>query len=314
MRVPKVTLSRAGWALGCVAAFLAGRVSSDLSTPESPPTTIAVVAPAPSVAMDVTATTKLRKRTQQAGSSSNRSEPEVEAAEITGSQVMRWLSENAYGLPPSYMALIVDSWSLKDASAAEAWLNDSGNNAYKALAGAITEGDREWLDANKGSPLHDFYVLGFLSKATRHGDLNFTGTLSWIETLEDPTRKAEAWSDAGYKFLLKEPELIDELLASSDLPSLQKDQVRSNWGKKLTAHSQRNAQNIVSVYGAALAAGATFDDTSSPEAIISQLIQGVNGSGTFLDSEFKISGGQDVYDAAEFIELSGSGTLTYDPN
>ena len=88
--------------------------------------------------------------------------------------------------------------------------------------------------------------------------------------------------------------------------------------KAQTASDQRNAQNVVSIYGAALAAGATFTGTSAT-TLIDELEDGKNGSGTFADSQFKISEIDDtdvqprvvtfmIYDSAPDPD-----TLTYNP-
>ena len=58
--------------------------------------------------------------------------------------------------------------------------------------------------------------------------------------------------------------------------------------KAEVASDQRNAQNIVSVYGASLAAGASYTSTAL-SGVINELETGVPGTGTFADSVFKIS-------------------------
>lgn len=88
--------------------------------------------------------------------------------------------------------------------------------------------------------------------------------------------------------------------------------------KAQIASDQRNAQNIVSVYGASLSAGATYSATTLTE-VISALEAGVNGSGTFADSEFKISTIDDAVTQPRvetYIQFDGATTppsLSYNP-
>ena len=87
--------------------------------------------------------------------------------------------------------------------------------------------------------------------------------------------------------------------------------------KAETASDQRNAQNVVSLYGAALAAGATFDD-SSLGTVIADLETGQNGTGVFADSGFKISPLDAVIQprVEGYITFDGTpdpATLTYNP-
>ena len=88
--------------------------------------------------------------------------------------------------------------------------------------------------------------------------------------------------------------------------------------KAQTASDQRNAQNIVSVYGASLAAGATYTATTVT-AIIDELEGGKSGSGNFSDSVFKISEIDNTVvqpRVAGYITATGTDPveLTYDPN
>ena len=87
--------------------------------------------------------------------------------------------------------------------------------------------------------------------------------------------------------------------------------------KAETASDQRNAQNVVSLYGSALAAGATFDDTSLA-TVIADLEAGKKGVGVFADSSFKISPLDAVVQprVESYITFDGTvdpATLTYNP-
>jgi prepilin-type N-terminal cleavage/methylation domain-containing protein len=98
------------------------------------------------------------------------------------------------------------------------------------------------------------------------------------------------------------------LIAAIAIPQISKitDKARK-------ASAQRNAQNVVSTYGAAIAAGAAITGTT-PTAIVDSLETGVTGAGSFSDSFFKIStmAALDQTDAEAFLAWDGTNSvLTY---
>jgi type IV pilus assembly protein PilA len=80
------------------------------------------------------------------------------------------------------------------------------------------------------------------------------------------------------------------------------------------AAAKRNAQNLVSVYGAAASAGALFD-TTSKGAIVTSLQTGVNGTGSFAGTKFQLKLSDNEKAAAlayvDETNLSSDGILQY---
>jgi prepilin-type N-terminal cleavage/methylation domain-containing protein len=77
------------------------------------------------------------------------------------------------------------------------------------------------------------------------------------------------------------------------------------------AKDKRNAQNIASVFGAARAAGAAVD-TADVTAAVGDLKTGVPGTGTFLNTTFKVNIGTDEQGPAEdYLVMTTDGTLEY---
>jgi hypothetical protein len=87
------------------------------------------------------------------------------------------------------------------------------------------------------------------------------------------------------------------------------------WENLLEAAPQRNAQNIVSVYGAAVASGRDdLKEIEDVQEIIERLTQGVHGAGTFADSEFRISRlDPTMAEAVENYIVLEDGVLIYSP-
>ena len=63
--------------------------------------------------------------------------------------------------------------------------------------------------------------------------------------------------------------------------------------------SERNAQNIASVYNAAIQAGADFGDRNDLRSIAELLREGVDGSGAFASATFWVRISPEEFDAAE---------------
>jgi type IV pilus assembly protein PilA len=77
------------------------------------------------------------------------------------------------------------------------------------------------------------------------------------------------------------------------------------------AKDRRSAQNIANVYGAAIAAGAPVD-SSSVGAIIDDLQLGVNGSGQFSSTVFKINiSDAEQTEADDYLDMTTPGVLDY---
>ncbi|MGK0184605.1 MAG: prepilin-type N-terminal cleavage/methylation domain-containing protein [Verrucomicrobiales bacterium] len=91
--------------------------------------------------------------------------------------------------------------------------------------------------------------------------------------------------------------------------------------KAQIASDQRNAQNVVGVYGAAVAAGytaGTVVDTTDVSSYVDALVLGVNGTNTFADSQFKISSLDDTTKGRVAgymtVDTQTPPNLTYVPN
>jgi prepilin-type N-terminal cleavage/methylation domain-containing protein len=79
------------------------------------------------------------------------------------------------------------------------------------------------------------------------------------------------------------------------------------------AKDKRNAQNIASVYTAALAAGAAVNQDTLATAI-TDLAGGINGTGQFSTTSFKTSvSATEAGYADDFLSLAG-GVITYNPD
>ncbi len=99
------------------------------------------------------------------------------------------------------------------------------------------------------------------------------------------------------------------ILAAIAIPMI--SNINSN---STAAKNKRNAQNICSIYGAARSAGAPFTGTTK-EDIVTQLAQGVSGSGAFGSNNFKlnVASGERAAALAYCTFNSSDEIMSYDP-
>jgi type IV pilus assembly protein PilA len=71
------------------------------------------------------------------------------------------------------------------------------------------------------------------------------------------------------------------------------------FGNSRTAKAKRNAQNLASAYSAAVAAGAVTTAVTTEALAVDAIVAGLNGSGAFASSNFKVVLDNDEQTAAE---------------
>jgi hypothetical protein len=138
--------------------------------------------------------------------------------------------------------------------------------------------------------------------------------LRWAGECKSEDEKLGASIRGLHALFVRNPDEAERLLADSGLSAEAQEMATSQLIENVRRSSQRNAQNILGVMGAAVAAGAKFD-TSSVESVIEQLTTGVNGTGDFKDSLFKISKLDELQEdlAKSFVVIQDDGSLHYDP-
>ncbi|WP_038162785.1 prepilin-type N-terminal cleavage/methylation domain-containing protein [Verrucomicrobium sp. BvORR106] len=75
---------------------------------------------------------------------------------------------------------------------------------------------------------------------------------------------------------------------------------------------QRNAQNIVSVFQAGVAAGATWD-ISAPDKTVADVVKGKTGTGAFATKSFSVPGlsATEQTNALKYIDTDANKALVY---
>ena len=165
-----------------------------------------------------------------------------------------------------------------------------------------------WLSENLDHPRAYRFARGMVDALK---DSDPVAALDWAIRCDDTVN---AWADASVPILVTDPGEAERLLAESVLSPTSQKEVTRQWDRIVTARSQRSAQNLVSVVGAALAAGATIESDSF-ETLLGQMTIGVYGSGTFADSEFKISELEPWEEGMvkSWVNLGDDGVVRYDP-
>ena len=180
------------------------------------------------------------------------------------------------------------------------------NWARKDPAGASA-----WLSENMHHPGLDGFIQGLVDVLV---ETDPEAALRWAGECKSEDEQLRASIKGVGALFNKNPDEAERLLADSGLSLEAQKLATSELIENVRASSQRNAQNLVGIMGAAVAAGATFD-TSSIESVIEQLTNGVNGAGDFEDSLFKISEMDELQEdlAKSFVVIQDDGTLSYDP-
>ncbi|MGK0189268.1 MAG: hypothetical protein ACI9R3_005085 [Verrucomicrobiales bacterium] len=201
---------------------------------------------------------------------------------------MQWLfSEDSDPSPndENLMRATMERWAERDPAAAQSWLRDN-------------------LDHPGVTPL----IEGMIEKLTSEYPLV---AMNWVNHIPTKERRANAWASASLPILFSDPDRAEDLLKQSSLDEVGKEIVKGEWNHAM-ARSQRNAQNIVSVIGAAKAAGTSIVP-ESVDALVEQLTNGITGAGTFADSVFKISplSTVEVEMVKTFVFIEDTGTVRY---
>lgn len=211
-------------------------------------------------------------------------------AVITGEAAITWLfgeSEDAIPADDGMMQLVMTSWAERDPDSAQSWLmNHLDHPGAKAFIAGII----------------DSLVVS-----------DPVAAMEWAQHSPTDYGKARAWARASIPILFSDPDQAEQLLEKNFSNEGDKENIRQSWNRSMAA-SQRNAQNIVSVFGAAKAAGAEFAPTDV-ESLIGKLSEGMNGSGNFSDSIFKISplSRLDREMVKAFVDISETGSANYRP-
>lgn len=138
-----------------------------------------------------------------------------------------------------------------------------------------------WLKANRESDRYQHAAFGLA------GHLASEDALQLAETLNDPSRRAAIWTEAGVALYANNQDAALERLDAAEFPDELEHLTIRSWKQGLSNISKRNAQNLASVYSAARAAGAEFGGGSAAE-VAHELVTGIQGGGQFSTTRFQV--------------------------
>ena len=245
--------------------------------------------------------------------------PQKSLQDRTNAESVSHILAAASGELDDFWALseIVVTWMKSDPDAAIAWLAGGENReqVLHSLFAIWSEDDLEaantWLSAN---PTLDGY--GFAAAGLAYGlveDDQQEAALALAEGIDDHLARSQIWNEAGAGLYAAAPEETLERLAASSLPDELQRLIARRWETNLRNRSKRNAQNLASVYSSAVAAGAEFQGKSASE-VAAELTEGINGSGQFDTTTFKVADMAEAEIAWTLENLSfEGGQLRYAP-
>ena len=304
-----------------VAAFLIGRGSVKPVTTEPKTTTkrpvrlTALDTRSSSEKSSTLATTNPRENTQNTPYSS----PTREAKKATEIIAAIVAEENSYWQVND----LVLKWLEKDPDEAISWLA-TGEKREQVLVGIFgtwasngPDAAEAWLTAN---PNFDGYESASYGLAIGLARTEGAGkALDLLESISDPTSRAEIWAVAGFSLLQSDEDALYRRLSESDLPANLQESMIQDWQKKIARitrdKAKRNAQNLTSVYASALVAGASFESTT-PDGIVREIVEGITGGDSFADTMFQVPNmsPEEIENALRHIGSDTGGSLTYSPS
>lgn len=138
--------------------------------------------------------------------------------------------------------------------------------------------------------------------------------MQWAKMIQDPSVQTRVLAASGFQRYRHDHEAAMNALADSGLPTGAQEAIKKSWADSWKRTAKRNSQNVSSVAAAARAAGAEFD-TSSVEALIDQVREGmVIESGPFKGKFFGVPNLTALEGEAllQHLRLQGEG-LAYTP-
>jgi hypothetical protein len=134
------------------------------------------------------------------------------------------------------------------------------------------------------------------------------------DSVTEPLDKIMIWSAAGADSYDADPERTLERLARAEIPDeLQKIMIEK-WQERIDNKAKRNAQNLASVYSAAVAAGADFQG-KTPAELAAEIVSGITGSDSFSTTRFQVPNMAETEIERALRHLSATdGGMNYDPD
>ena len=212
------------------------------------------------------------------------------------------------------LAETIAAWMDHDPDEAINWLANGDRGAEILPTMFVIWGQQNpsaalaWLAANRDTDRYPHAAFGLA------GNLESEEALQLAETLNDPPRRATIWTVAGRALYADDQDAALERLAAAEFPDELERLTINSWRQALSNKSKRNAQNLASVFSAAVAAGAEFQGNSSEE-ITRELVAGVTGAGPFATTRFQVPTLSDteIAHAIENLEFAGQNQLNYNP-
>lgn len=164
--------------------------------------------------------------------------------------------------------------------------DDLLRKAATAWAATDAVGASTWLAAHPSVAGRDAMAAGLAAAVA--GD-EPDAAIQWVASIKDPLQKLAGARGAGYEFFRTSDDTALAALSKMGMPASSLDpELLEAWKRSLDEKSRRGAQNIASAYAAAKAAGAASSATDA-DAAIQEITNGLNGSGAFSTSVFKVN-------------------------
>lgn len=311
--MPAYVIRGMGIALLVALGFFAGRLSMNPSVEGTPaPPSQPLVSMLPPLPGNASAAEVDANEADEAGSE------EASPGEIPP-EVLKMLSALASVMDSDQYAEAVRAWLAQDPEGAIGYLTEATKHPQEMTRWLVqmwSEIDPEkasaWLIAQSESEHRDSAIEG-LTRGIANSDPE--SALRWVSQIDNPLIKYRAARRAGYQQFRYDPVLAEERLLKTGLPASGIEALMGNWERTWEARSRRNAQNVSSVFAAALAAGAAFEGTSAAE-VIREVSIGKTVEGGAFDGEFfgvPNLTEREVDALARWLRLNASGALAYDP-